>query len=358
MNIYYYAFQMYQFSYSKPIYEKIGGVYVVKKFDRLLQFKRYFRGMNAESQYRTFLNTPRVIKKNITQEFDGEGIVFSHSNINIKSNPGKCIRIFVGHGTGDKPYGGNRVGPKNLLNYEYIFVSGPKHLARLNDSGVEIPSERLIKIGNMRFDEYINGDINKEAVFKRLGIKDRSKKTVLYAPTWRFGKGTFDKYVKKFCREISSKYNLIIRPHSHDAKHIPEIKIWAKLKGLKNIYFSNPSNLRFNDTMYDFAVSNIMISDTSSVNYEYLITGKPLIIIDNQYKKLHKMPDEMNILNNVDIYDESIHISEIISDNLAVNKYNEVHRKMLFDCFYFNDGKSTQRAIDFLKSLDPTLELK
>lgn len=352
MNIYYYAFQMYQFSYSKPLYEKIGGIYVVKKFDRWLQFKRYFYGMNREPEYRTFLNSPRVKKILVTKKFDGEGIIFSHSNVNIKSKLGKCIRVFIGHGTGDKPYGGNRIGAKNLLNYEYIFVSGPKHLARLNDAGVEIPPERLIKIGNMRFDTIINDEVDKEAIIKRLGIKDRSRKTVLYAPTWRFGNGTFDKYVKKFCEEISPKFNLVVRPHYHDAKHILKIRIWAELKGLKNIYFSDPSNLGHSDTMHDFAISDIMVSDTSSVNYEYLITGKPLIVIDNQYKKLHQMPDEMNILNNVDIYNESIPIADMLEENLAENKYKEVQKKMLFDCFYFNDGKSTQRAVDFVKKIN------
>ena len=348
MKIFYYAFQMYQFSYSKPIYDKIGGTYVVKKFDRWLQFKRYFKGMNREREYRTFLNSPRIIVRPVTRHFSEEGLIFSHSNINIKSDPQKCIRVFIGHGTGDKPYGGNRVGPQNLLNYEYIFVSGPKHLARLQDAGVKIPPERLIKIGNMRFDAIVNETIDKTAVYKRLGITDLSKKIVLYAPTWRFGNGTFDKYVKKFCREISPHHNLIVRPHYHDAKHIPEIKIWAKLKGLKNVYFSDPSDLGKSDTMHDFAVSDLMISDTSSVNYEYLITGKPLIIIDNQYKKLHKMPDEMNILNIVDIYNESVPIAEMIAENLISNKYRKQQKKMLFDCFYFNDGKSTQRALDFI----------
>lgn len=342
---------MYQFSYSKPLYEQIGGIYIAEKFDRWLQFKRYFKGFSSEREYRVFLNSPRIIIRPVTKHFKEEGLIFSHSNINIKSDPQKCIRVFIGHGTGDKPYGGNRVGPQNLLNYEYIFVSGPKHLARLQDAGVKIPPERLIKIGNMRFDAIVNDTIDKTAVCKRLGITDLSRKNVLYAPTWRFGNGTFDKYVKKFCREISPHHNLIVRPHFHDAKHIPEIKIWAKLKGLKNIYFSDPSDLRKSDTMHDFAVSDILISDTSSVNYEYLITEKPLIVIDNQYQKLHKMPDEMNILNIVDIYNESISIKDMISDNLQNNKYKDLQRTMLVNCFYFNDGKSTQRALDFIEKV-------
>ncbi|MFC1898346.1 CDP-glycerol glycerophosphotransferase family protein [Candidatus Cloacimonadota bacterium] len=352
MNIFYYAFQMYQFSYSKSIYEKLGGTYVVKKRERWRIFKRYFRGMNLEPEYKTFLNTPRVIIRPLTKEFHEEGVIFSHSNINIKRKTDKCVRIFIGHGTGDKPYGGNRKGAQNLLNYEYIFLSGPKHLERLKDAKVSIPPERLIKIGNMRFDAIVNGQIDKTAVRKRLGLKDTSRPTVLYAPTWKFGNGTFDKYVKKFCRELSRDFNLIIRPHSHDAKHIPEIKIWAKLMGLQNIYFSNPSDLRYCDTMNDFAVSDIMISDTSSVLYEFLITGNPLIVIDNQYKDLHKMPDNMNIMNFVDTYDGTQNLVDLIHRNLSDHRFKKDHQRMLNDCFYFNDGKSTQRAIDFLETLD------
>lgn len=333
------------------MYERIGGTYVVKKFDRWLQFKKHFRNLNIEEGEKTFLNTPRVITQNVIQKFDGEGTILSHSNVRINCNRDRCNTIFIGHGTGDKPYGGNRTGPKNLLNYDYIFVSGPKHLERLKDSKVQIPEKKLIPIGNMRFDAVVNKTIDKDAVFNRLGIKDRTRKMVLYAPTWRFGNGTFHKYVRRFCEEITPQYNLIVRPHYHDARHIWEVKLWAKSKGIKNLYFSNPSNLGTSDTMHDFAISDILLSDTSSVLYEYMVTANPIIVIDAQYDKLHEMPSKMNVMKHADIYNGEQNIVEMIEENLVTQKNRDVYREMLQNCFYYNDGKSTDRAIEFVQSL-------
>ncbi|HCX73004.1 MAG TPA: hypothetical protein DHM37_04730, partial [Candidatus Cloacimonas sp.] len=130
----------------------------------------------------------------------------------------------------------------------------------------------MVKIGNTRFDDYVNNKIDREHEMKRLGIIDKTRPNILYAPTWRWGNGTFNKYVYKFAQELTKDFNLIIRPHHHDSKKIYKVKLWAMSKGIKNIYFSNPNNLRSSDTMNDFIVSDLMISDTSSIVYEYLIT--------------------------------------------------------------------------------------
>jgi len=47
--------------------------------------------------------------------------------------------------------------------------------------------------------------------------------------------------------------------------------------------------------MFDFALSNLLISDTSSILYEYLITRNPIIIANTQHVDLHNMPPEMDI---------------------------------------------------------------
>lgn len=83
-------------------------------------------------------------------------------------------------------------------------------MQKLLDSNVKIPDERLIKIGNLRFDDYVNGKFDREVEADRLGIVDRTRKNVLYAPTWSWGDGTLLKYVYRFAQEITERYNLII----------------------------------------------------------------------------------------------------------------------------------------------------
>ena len=352
MTIYYYANHVYQFSPVMPLYHEISGTFIIKnRLSRKIEFYRFLRNTNPFLNEKTLFHTPKMILRTIPDFLDLEGIIFSQYVLKLHYNPKKCKTIFIGHGTGDKKYEND---PNDLKSYNYHFITGPKHLKKLNDVGINIPSENLIKIGNMQFDDYVNDKLDsREKILDNLGVVDRNRKNVLYAPTWRYGKGTLKTHVYKFCKEITNKFNLIIRPHFFGSQHIPKIKLWTKLNRIKHVYFSNPANLKRNNIMCDFKISDILISDTSSILYEYLITCKPIIVVKNDYNKLlHNMPDEMNIMKAVYIYGNSDQeISKLIKDALVQHKYKQVYKDMLNHCFYFNDGKSVERAIRFLESI-------
>ena len=336
MNIYYYANQVYQYGHIKPVFAQTGGTFVVNKFNRFLRFKFY-------------MNNPDVIIRDLRKEIDLSGVIISCSNTIIKNNKDTSISIFIGHGAGDKKYGGSA---HCLETYDYHFISGDKHLHKIKDVGITIAEEKLIKIGYPKFDEYLDSKLNKDQYLEYLGIVDKSRKNILYAPTWKWGDGTLRRFGKKFCKEISRDYNLIIRPHFQDRSYIIKLKLWAKLNGLKHVYFSNPAKIIKNNTMNDFAISDLLISDTSSINYEYLITCKPIIIVDNNYDQLHNMPTDLNILDIVQTYQTNKNdICSMIDFELNRNTFDN-YNKMLHNCFYFNDGKSSQRAADFIKSLN------
>ena len=350
MDVYYFANQVYEFSFSRPIYERLGGVFVVNKYSRLLRFKKYLRNGNSfPDRQRTFLNTPPVIKKDIKKPIGLKGIIISQSNTTINCKNDGCIKIFMGHGTGDKKYGGS---PTPLETYDYHFISGEKHLQKLNDLGIDIPEEKQVKIGYPKFDSYVNNQINKEEHMNHLGIKDLTRKNILYAPTWKWGNGTLQKYFYKFCRELTNEFNLIIRPHFFERKYIPLLKTWTKLNRIKHVYFSNPSNILKNTTINDFAISDILISDTSSILYEYLITLKPIIIAESNSADLHNMPDNMNINNLAKKFNgHNSNILKLVYESIEKRERKNDYKTMLNNCFYFNDGSSTDRAIEFISSL-------
>ncbi|KAA3619691.1 MAG: hypothetical protein DWQ05_02910 [Calditrichaeota bacterium] len=347
--IYYYANQVYQLSYALPLYKKASGVFVARDVKRFYHLKKHFKNFNHSSDKKTFLNTPPIHFMGRKKLRDIEGVIIFMSNAPAIVEQNLAAKtIFVGHGTGDKPY---LVAKSKLENFDYHFVSGPKYEAILKDSGINIPADKLIKTGNLRFDDYLNGHLKQDHELDRLGVVDKERKTVLYAPTWKWGDGTLLKYGHRFAREITQKFNLIIRPHHQDTKHIRKIKNWAKANKINHLYFSNPSNLVTSDTMQDFAASDIMISDTSSVLYEYLVTKQPIIVIKNNYKKLHNMPVEMDIMQHVPIFSEGDNIVKMLDGALEDAAYHTKLENLLSACFFFNDGKSVERALNFIKSI-------
>ena len=353
MKIYYYANHIYQLSYALPIYCKLGGTFVVNSMKKYYHFKKYLRNLRNPSDRKTFLNTPEIILRKPEKFLDVEGIIISFSNSWIRCKREKCTLIFLEHGSSDKKFGADPKArtKEKLLNFDYIFLMGPKNLQKIKELNLNIPDSRFIKIGAIRFDDFVNHKYDREAILKRLKIKDRNRRNVLYAPTWRFGGGTFKKYAKFFAGEITREYNLIIRPHYHDAHRIPQIRLWAKAKRIKHLYFSDPSNLAHADTMQDFAVSDILLSDTSAVLYEYLITANPIIIIKTEFTGLHNMKDEMNIMRNADVFDGTRNINSLITENLKTRKYEKKYKIMLGNCFFYYDGTAVEHAVSFLKSV-------
>jgi CDP-glycerol glycerophosphotransferase (TagB/SpsB family) len=347
-NIYFFANQVYQYGHAKPIYDKVGGTFIVNKLNRALRFKYYLANTEERGKGGLF-RTPKLKIKPKNEVYDLNGIIISGSNTEIKHDKAKSKSIFIGHGAGDKKFGGSG---NTLETYDYHFVSGPKHVHKQKDMDIHIPEDKLIKIGYPKFDDYVNDKIDKDKYLDYLGIKNQNRKNILYAPTWRWGDGTLKKYGKKFIKELDKNFNLIIRPHFHDREYIKLLKLWAKYNGYKNVYFSNPAKIIKNNTMNDFAISDLMISDTSSIIYEYLITKKPIIIANNDYDQLHSMPDEMSVLSIAKNYDgEKSAICDMVSEDLNNPNLVKVYNKMLNNCFYFNDGKSTQRAIDFINKI-------
>ena len=347
MNIYFFANAVYQYSHSKSIFELTGGTFIVNKFNRMLRFKYYLLNSVKNEAIKGFLNTPPVIIRDIRQPLDLRGVILSGSCTFVNNNKDNSFSIFIGHGAGDKKYGGSA---EILKSYDYHFISGPKHLHKMKDMDVEIPSEKLVDIGYPKFDDYVNNKIDRNAYMNYLGIRDRSRKNILYAPTWRWGDGTLQKYGKQFCKELDGEFNLIIRPHFHDRRHILPLKFWAKSNGFNNVYFSNPAKILKNNSMYDFAISDLMISDTSSIIYEYLITKNPIIIADNNYQDLHRMPSDLNILDIANKY-YGKNIISLVDAELSSNSRSN-YETLLNNCFYFNDGKSSKRASDFVLSLN------
>ncbi|KAA3619688.1 MAG: hypothetical protein DWQ05_02895 [Calditrichaeota bacterium] len=347
LEIFFFALHIYQFSNALPLYKKIGGKYICRDLKRFFQLKTHLRNLNATPETKTFLNTPASIIKSKKNLANLNGIIISLSNTVLNYDAQKCKSIFIGHGTGDKPYGGS---VKSLETYDYHFISGKKHLEKLHDSNVDIHQDKLIKIGNLRFDDYVNGLFDREVESDRLGIVDRSRQNILYAPTWSWGDGTLQKYVYKFSRELTKKYNLIVRPHYQDSNQINKIEKWAKKNKIAHVYFSNPAALLKSDTMADFAISDILISDTSSILYEYLITGNPIIVAVNEYKNLHNMPDELDIMQHVPLFSGKESIVDLVDNTMDDETYREKLKKLLESCFYFNDGRSVDRAINFIES--------
>ncbi len=274
--------------------------------------------------------------------------------------PGQ-IYVNTWHGTPIKSLGYDIPGSaatisnvlRNFLSTDYIISASPfltsVYLEKYKLDGVY--NGKIIEEGYPRNDRLFNS--NKDdviALLESYNINiEPSKKIILFAPTWK-GNDYYhpqvdvDEYIN-FKRTIeehlnSDEYQVLLKPHQVVYKEL------QKSGGLSDSLI--PAYIDTNELL---SVTDILISDYSSIFYDFLCSGKPVIfyIPDlkeyKNYRGLYMEPEDLpgpaltsldDVIKAINNLDETI--------NNYKSKYEAAKN---FACPY-DDGKVTERLIDII----------
>lgn len=198
-------------------------------------------------------------------------------------------------------------------------------------------------IGYPRIDLTIN--CNKDEIKEELRI-DENKKVILYAPTWRGEVGDVNSEIERFIDDYKTlkdtytdKYTILLRVHSLMERALKE-------RGFEK--FIVPS---FVDTNELLGIVDILITDYSSIMFDYMVTKNPIILYcydKEEYEKergfllsLEEMPAP--ICSNIDEVINSINNIDIIA-----KENSDKYKKCIEKYNYNDDGRATDRAIDYI----------
>ena len=307
-----------------------------------------------------FINfNPRTVIQKIYLVYliiSSKGFIFSN-RITTKLNK-KQIRFFLGHGSLIKKVRGiYEVGDNcdYMLNQSDFFTS-------INSYEFNIDSNKLICLGCPRNDYlYKTRD-----VISLLNIKVKFDKVIIWLPTFRQQK-TGKKDTKDFF-----KYGIPILGSEQDFQelnnHLGKLNILILLKphfaqDLSYIRTKELSNLKFidDDLLYDngihlyelLAQSDALITDYSSVYYDYLLLDKPIgLTIDDieTYSKTRGfvLKNIFDILKGeyIKTTEDLLKFINNIKYNKDIHKEERVKIKNLTN--YYQDGKSAKRVAKFI----------
>lgn len=198
---------------------------------------------------------------------------------------------------------------------------------------------------------YTKQDVSK--IKEKLNINDIKKKVILYAPTWRdnqhqSGIGyTYKTEVdfEKLQKELGQDYIILFRAHYLVANEFD----FEKYKGF--IYDVS----KFDDINELYIVSDMLITDYSSVFFDYANLKRPIIFYMydfEQYKNsirgfyidLKKLPGSITKTED-----------ELIKEIKKMNnsfKYNKIYEEFNKKYNYLDDGNATKRSIDKILKLE------
>lgn len=202
----------------------------------------------------------------------------------------------------DMPNGKTEVSNtiRNFLHTDYLISTSPALTDCYRDAYKlkNVYKGTIIEEGYPRLD--LQKAFSKAEIIKKLESKgvsvDPNKQIILYAPTWRGVsyaeadndvKGYFE--LKQRLEEgiDLSKYQILIRPH----QRVYELAEGHLVKGV-----CVPATLDSNEIL---SITDILISDYSSIFFDFLATGKPILFYINdlqeytQNRGLYRTPDQL-----------------------------------------------------------------
>lgn len=142
--------------------------------------------------------------------------------------------------------------------YDLLLVPGQYAAKRLKRIGIE--RKKIQIVGFPKLDSYV----------KKTGgqlAKRRKKQTLLYAPTWG-PLGTLPLMLKTLM-DLNKKYRVIVKLHPHAE--------WYYEGLLQSLRIETVRNVNIVDLFYD---ADMLVTDNSSVMFEFLITEKPIVLLD------------------------------------------------------------------------------
>ena len=189
------------------------------------------------------------------------------------------LHVWVSHGESDKAY----MFQNTLKRYDFYFAAGQAAVDRVTRNIQNYNLDRIKLIGRPQIKDVLPVPANFAKAQGRI-------KSVLYAPTWE-GVTRATRYssidthgVELVEKLISLGYQVVYRPHplagSRDAKIAEaDANIRALLKANNDDKVSQAKHYVDNSTFgWQLNELDIMITDVSAVAYDWLVTGKPLLI--------------------------------------------------------------------------------
>lgn len=165
----------------------------------------------------------------------------------------KLKKIQTYHGILDKGWTYDRYNKQ----YDLLLVPGKYGKNRLRKIGIE--REKIKVVGYPKFDSYYS-------TTKRIH-KKHHKPILLYAPTW--GVISTMPYMLEKLIELNKIYKVIVKPHFNTDWYYLR---WLETNGIEVFHGDNIVDL--------FYKVDLLISDSSSAMFEFMITNKPIIVID------------------------------------------------------------------------------
>lgn len=311
---------------------------------------------NPRQMYRDLgVDDQHILRVDQIKQQDFDLLFSAHTKLILPRSVKKIIQIF--HGVS---FRNRAIRPKNF-NCDYYFIVGP-YMQRLclEADLFQENDPRAVPIGFMKTDRLLNGELVRDRLLTEYDLSG-DRPILLYAPTG-LNHNSLEIMGEKIIRNIcaADKYDLLIKLHDHPKKK--DIDWTTRLKSFLGPHCRISSE---KDIIPLLFISDLLITDASSVSNEYSLLDRPIVFMDVP-KLLAKASKKKDSLLDIDtwgrrcgiVVKKPAQIEDAIEYSLMNNKeLSRIRLAMAHDIFY-NQGFATSAAISWLDKMFKGVEEK
>jgi len=185
--------------------------------------------------------------------------------------------VFVSHGESDKTY----MASNQLKAYDPVFVAGQAAVGRIARHLHGLPADRLVAIGRPQTD----------VTHPAPPLPEDGRTVVLYAPTWEGDRPSmsYSSVASHGAALVEAlvgdpRYRVVYRPHPRTGVQDRRFRAAsdALARRLEAANRTDPAAAHIVDTTSAFGwhlqAADVCITDVSAVAFDWLATGKPLLL--------------------------------------------------------------------------------
>jgi CDP-glycerol glycerophosphotransferase (TagB/SpsB family) len=283
---------------------------------------------------------PARCRPNWLAKYTRPDVLFSADFLMATKRARTSIQIF--HGVSIKNYFLN----ERIHDYDHVFATGPYMIRRYQEHGFfEEGDPKLLHVGLPKTDRLTDGSLNRERFLESHGL-DPSLPTVLYAPSWG-EESSLDHMGEALLRALAKMpLNVLVKLHDNAYDVRFAVRDWSDLlEELTGPRFVAPNTF---DVIPCMQASDLLVTDISSVAFEWLQVDKPLVFMTfpNQLRRWEGQADLETWGRRIGTEcDDVARLPTLIESELASpGRLGDVRREACAD-IYFHVGCATDAAL-------------
>jgi CDP-glycerol:poly(glycerophosphate) glycerophosphotransferase len=247
--------------------------------------------------------------------------------------------------------------PLGFESYDHVAFINRDRMRRYLDAGI-VTRQQAVLVGYPKLDRLARGGFDPAAIRAALGL-DRGRPVVLYAPTYSEASSLHIAGEAIVRALVGAGFSVVVKLHDRSLDADPRfhggIDWRARFAAL--VTEAGPARLHFAegaDASPLLAAADLMVTDHSSVGFEYLVRDRPLIVFDapDLPHAARINPEKVALLRSaatvVRTPDETAHAA--VREFAEPQRLSAARRRIAADLFH-EPGGATRRAVGLLCGL-------